>query len=289
MTEVHSQNHANTDVSEETIFRPPSKISLGLSELWRYKELLYYFSWREYKIRYRQTLLGILWTLLQPSLMAIVFLVLLSVGLRIGPSGWDGVLFFYSGMLVWQFFSQTVSQATQSVVSQGAMIQKVYFPRLILPVSAAINASLDFLLQTALLLFFIALSGREIAIIPLFLGIISAFSITLVTSAGIGCLLSAFNVRYKDVRYALPFFIQCIFFLTPVLYDVASIQHAWIKPLIQLNPLSLASENLRKGMAGNFPDFISGEALLPFSLGIILFLGGLLVFRKNESSFADNL
>jgi lipopolysaccharide transport system permease protein len=287
MTEAHSHNQLETYQAAERIIRPPSKVSFGLSELWQYKELLYFFSWREYKIRYRQTLLGLLWTLLQPSLMACIFVVLLSVGLRIGPPGWGGILFFYSGMVVWQLFSQTVSQATQAVVSQSAMIQKIYFPRLILPFSAAINASLDYGLQTCLLVLLVALAGGGSNILALVPCIITAYAITLLTSTGIGCLLSALNVRYRDVRYALPFLIQCIFFLTPVLYDVSSIQHAWVKPLIQLNPMSLAADCLRKGMTGHFPEIISGEAVLPLTISIGFFLCGLYIFRKNETSFAD--
>lgn len=274
----------------ETHIHPAYRTGLGLMEVWKYRELLYFFVWRELKIRYKQTLLGFTWTILQPVLLALLFLAVISFGLGIGPRGWHGLLFYYAGMMVWHLFSQTVLQASQSVVQEAGMIRKVSFPRLILPVSSGLLVSADFCIHSALLLAAHLIVGASWAATGILIAcMIASYVITISAGLGLGSLLAALNVRYRDVRYALPFLIQCLFFVTPVLYDESKLSFPMLAELIYTNPLALATKLLRSQSDFWTQNSMAGHVVLPVLVSLCTGIFGVWYFRKTEKKFADML
>jgi lipopolysaccharide transport system permease protein len=267
------------------------KSGFGLIELWHYRHLLYYFVWRELKIRYRQTFLGVLWTILQPTLMALLIYAILSKGLNTGPQGWQGALFYYCGMIVWQLFSQTVNLATNAVIQQAPIVRKIYFPRLILPCSSALLASADFLIHATLLCILMIFNHNTASDFPKLLASLPVvYIVTILVATGTGSWLSALNVTYRDVRYALPFFIQCLFFLTPVLYINSALQNNLLMYIIDLNPLSWCIQRLRSSiMPSEIEEYWFASFAIPGLLSLLIFLAGLRIFHSRERKFADML
>ncbi|MDE1967240.1 MAG: ABC transporter permease, partial [Patescibacteria group bacterium] len=198
-----------------TVIRPKKIFHLrDLKELWDYRELLYFFTWRDLKVRYKQTFIGAAWAIFQPFVTMVVFSVFFGGLAKIPSDGVPYPIFVYTGLLFWQFFSAALSSTSNSLVGNQALITKVYFPRLILPVSSVITQLVDFAIAALILLglmfyygFMPSLLG--IAIVPLLL------IITFMASVGGGLFLAAINVKYRDVRYALPFFVQILLFVTP--------------------------------------------------------------------------
>jgi len=279
------------NMQEEIIIRPKSTFSFGWNELWMYRELIYFFTWKEIKIRYKQVFLGFTWTLLQPIAMMAIFILLMQKGLGISTGNIPGPLYYLSGLLIWNLFNQGVTHASQSMVSHGNIIKKIYFPRLIIPISAIFTASFDFLISVAvffcILLYYNLVLGQSIYIIPLVLSFFIAFLIIAFTAFSVGTLLSAINVKYRDVRYVLPFLIQSIFFITPVMYDVSVLRQTWLVQLLQLNPLNFSIQLVRETIHNNDLSYIG---TFPWIIGIVLialYIIGIYVFRKTESYFAD--
>ena len=273
------------------IIRPAQTFSLGWSELWRYRELLYFFTWKEIKVRYKQAALGVVWTWLQPLSMMVVFTLVLHKGLGLSTGSVPAPLYYLSGLLIWNLFNHSVTQAAQSMVSHGNIIKKIYFPRLVIPISAIGTSTFDFLISLILffgLTIYYILQGQvDISIPSLILAFFVAYVVTAFTAFSLGTGLAAINVKYRDVRYALPFFIQSLFFITPVMYDTKIIDNVWAQRLLELNPLQYAIQLVRGTLndqgATVFLDF-------PWYLPIILIFSyfcALYVFRKMEAYFAD--
>jgi len=269
---------------EVTVIRPRKTFSLkDIKELWQYRELLYFFSWRDLKVRYKQTFIGVTWAIFQPFITMIVFSIFFG-GLAKMPS--DGVpypIFVYVGLLFWQFFSTALSETSNSLVSNQSIITKVYFPRLILPVSGVITKFVDFLIATVILVGLMFYYGymphiSGLIIIPLLL------LITFMASIGLGLFLASINVKYRDVRYALPFFIQIMLFLTPVIYP-ASIAGKY-SYLLAINPMMGVIQSARAAILGTAP---LNWLLINMSLWgtLALFIFGIYVFKKTERYFAD--
>jgi len=267
-----------------TRIQPPSGFSLGLKELWQYRELFYFFSWRDIKVKYKQTYLGILWALLQPLGMMVIFTLLFSGALKI-PSGVipHYPVFVLSGLIVWNLFSSSVSHAAESMIQNANMIKKIYFPRLIIPCSSILVAFFDFLM--ALLIFIVLciwykqpLAWNAILFFPagILLSLLSAF--------GLGTFLAALNVKYRDFRYTVPFLLQVLFFASQVIYPLPFIQQSWLKNILAFNPLNGAIELFRAPLTG-----VVDMNIVIASLGSCLLLTviGLFYFRKTESYFAD--
>jgi lipopolysaccharide transport system permease protein len=254
----------------------------GLRELWARRELLYFLVWRDLKVRYRQTVFGVAWALVQPIMLMVVFA--LSVGQLPGvaPAGLPYPLFALAGLVPWVMFAQGVTGASNSLVGAEAVITKVYFPRLLLPFSAAASFLLDFLIGTALLLVVYGVSGQ-----PLLANIVAlpamAF-LVLMAALGVGTLLSAVNVRYRDVRHALPFLIQVWLFASPVVYSGSLIPPA-LRPLYAANPMAGAIDGFRWALVGGpFPYTSIGISAVSATL---VFVVALLYFRRVERTFAD--
>jgi lipopolysaccharide transport system permease protein len=270
--------------------RPPVLIkptrgwrALDISELWRYRELLYFLTWRDVKVRYKQTVLGAAWAVLQPFLLMVVFSVFLG---RLAGVPSDDVpypLFAYAGLVPWALFASALNGASESVVGQAQMVSKVYFPRLLMPIAAAGSFVLDFVIAFSILIgmmFFYGMTPMgAIVLVPLLT------LLALMAALGVGILFAAVNVRYRDVRYAVPFLTQVWLFATPVAYPSSIVPEAW-RPILGLNPMSGVVEGFRWALLG------SGAGpgpLLAVSTGAILAFGllGVMYFRRMERTFAD--
>jgi len=264
--------------------KPPGKLSLGLSELWDFRELFYFFTWRDIKVKYKQTVLGVIWALLQPFLLMVVFTIFFDYGLNIHCDNIPYPLFAFSGIMVWNIFSSGVSGAAQSMVSNAAIIKKIYFPRLIIPVSAILVALFDFLM--ALLVYIGLLIYYQFDVNPIILLYLPlSLIMTLLATFGLGTLIAALNVKFRDFRYVIPFMIQMLFFLTPVIYPVAVIKFEWAKPLFALNPMVGAIELIRSTLTGH--EVIWSHEMVSLTSALIMFSFGLYYFRKTEYYFAD--
>lgn len=278
-------------MSVEIIIKPKSVFTFGWKELWQYRELLYFFTWKEIKVRYKQAFLGILWTLLQPLAMMLIFVLLLSQGLGLKTEAIPAPIYYLSGLLIWNLFNHSVTYASQAMVSNGNIIKKIYFPRLVIPISATLTASFDFLISLGLflglLLYFEINSDLAISWVNLIISVLIGYIVTIFTAFSLGTFLSAINVKYRDVRYILPFLIQTLFFITPVMYDTSVIQQPWIKQILQLNPLNFAIELIRNNLTNISSFALPSITLWVPAIVIILYMIAIYTFRKTEAYFAD--
>jgi lipopolysaccharide transport system permease protein len=254
-----------------------------LSEIWGYRELIYFFAWRDVKLRYKQAALGFAWALLQPLLTMLIFTIFFGrlAGISTGKIPYP--LFSYCALVFWTYFSVSIGQAGQSMVANANLITKVYFPRLALPASTVVSGLLDLGIASVFLVlmmvYYRVQPGWALLWAPAFL-----IALVLLT-AGTGFLLAALNVRYRDIKYALPFFIQLGLFVTPVIYPVNLIPRKF-QILTALNPLSGIIEGLRSCI---LPGRSFDATLTAISLAITaaVFVGGTLYFRKTERAFSD--
>lgn len=271
-------------MADTIIIKPkPSWKFIDIAEVWRFRELLYVFTWRNIKVRYKQTALGILWAIFQPLASTLIFTVFFGHLARIPSGKLPYALFVLIGLVFWTFFSNSLSQASTSMVVNSGIIQKVYFPKIILPFSTILTTSVDFILNVVLLFVIAIIMGY----IPSLWGILIfpvAIFITSTTAAGLGLFLSSINVKYRDVGYILPFFIQLLVFLTPVIYPTAILSER-NKVLMALNPMTSVIESSRAVFAHTpfNPLFLT----ISFFSSIIIFLFGIWYFERTERFFAD--
>lgn len=264
--------------------KPAGKFSLGIKELWDFRELFYFFTWRDIKVKYKQSLLGVLWAILQPLLLMVVFSLFFGNALGVPSDNIPYPIFAFSGLMLWNIFSSGLSGASQSMVTNANIIKKIYFPRLIIPISSILVALFDFLMAffvyVGLLLYYqFNISPLILIYLPL-----SIFITTLAT-LGMGSFISALNVKYRDFRYMIPFLIQFLFFLTPVIYPVSIVKYSWAKQLFAINPMVGAVDLLRSTITGN--DLNWQYVCTSGVSSVLLFLFGLFYFRKTEYYFAD--
>jgi lipopolysaccharide transport system permease protein len=251
-------------------------------DLWSYRELFFYLAWRDITIRYRQTVLGAAWAVLQPLITMLVFTFLFGVVVKVDTGGIPAPIFYFSALLPWMYFSATVTNAGNSLVSNGDLIKKVYFPRLILPGAGALVGLADFaigaLILVAMMAYYGVLGWRVILWLPLTV-LLFAFSF------GMGVVLSAANVKYRDVKYAIPFMIQIWMFLTPVIYPTKAIPHQF-RWLLALNPLSGIIEAFRATVAPTLP-FDRSSLWLSIGATVLFLIVGMFYFRRVEGYFTD--
>jgi len=259
-------------------------LQFDFKELWQYRELVYFFVWREIKIRYKQTAIGIMWAVFQPLCAMVIFTILFG---KLGKMPSDGIpypVFVYVGLLLWNYFSFGLSHASNSIVTNTNMIQKIYFPRIIIPVSSSLIGLVDLVVS----LFVLCGIMLFYHYIPTFSGLLYLpvlIMIVFFSSVGMGCFLASLNVKYRDVQYAIPFFIQMFMFLTPVIYPVSIIKDNY-KWLLNFNPMSAAVETARRAILG--VGVVDKESLMiALFVSFVLFLGGVIYFRKTEMYFAD--
>ena len=266
------------------IIRPKKTFSLGdIEEIWDYRELLYFFTWRDIKVRYKQTVIGILWAVFQPFIIMIVFSVFFGKLAKMPSEGIPYPIFVYTGLLFWQFFSGALGEASNTLISNSSIITKVYFPRLILPIADTVTKLADFFFASIVLIGLMIYYGYTPSLTGVFLMPVLLI-LSFLSAVGGGLILSSINVRYRDVRYVLPFFMQILLFVTPVIYppSIAG-KYSWV---LLLNPMSGIIENARAGILGTGPiDW--GSLLVSGAVGAILFVIGIIVFKKTEQIFAD--
>jgi len=270
---------------KEIIIRPKPKWQLvDLEEIWRYRELFFVFTWRDIKIRYRQTILGVVYVIFQPVVNMVIFTVFFGNLAKIPSGNLPYALFVLIGLVYWNFFSGALSRASDSMVSNESMIRKVYFPKIILPLSEIVTFLFDFVINFILLIIFAAVLGYYpnlwiLIILPL------SVILTSCTIAGVSLFLSSLNVKYRDVRNVLPFLIQIILFLTPVIYPLSIVSDR-NKHIMALNPMTSVVETMRLAFQSN-PVFNPILILISvFSALFFLYLG-LWYFQKTERYFAD--
>jgi lipopolysaccharide transport system permease protein len=272
-----------TDNREHVIDASKRKL-FDWKELFYYKELFYFFTWRDIKIKYKQTVLGFMWAILQPLLMMVIFTFFFGRALKVPSQNLPYPVFVFSGLLLWTTFSSGLTNSANSMVNNAQIIKKIYFPRLIIPVSSILGALFDFMMAfvlfVPLLLFYKqAVSLNALWSWPLALGV------CLIATLGPGCFLAALNVKYRDFRYVIPFLIQALFFLTPVIYPISLLEHPLLQYIIVCSPMYAAVELFRYPLTGITPDlyFLSISLLS----GFLLLLAGIFYFKRTEVFFAD--
>jgi lipopolysaccharide transport system permease protein len=278
---------------DATIGRPPKTVvligprrgllDLDLRAVWQYRELLYFLAWRETKVRYKQTVLGVAWAIFQPLLTVMIFAAIFGSFAKIPSDGLPYPVFAFAGLLPWTYFSEATVRSSSSLVSDANLLRKVYFPRLIIPLAAVVTPIVDFAL--AFVVLFGMMRWYRVAptwnalFLPLFL------ALALATALAVGLWLSALNVKYRDVRHTVPFVMQVWMYASPIVYPINLVPERW-RLLFALNPMTGVIEGFRWGLLGKqSPDF----ALIGASAIVVagLLFGGLVFFRRMERIFAD--
>jgi len=273
-----------TEQTQPILVEPPRRWeALDLRELWRYRELLYFLAWRDVMVRYKQTVIGAAWAILQPFLTMIVFSIIFGGLLRVPTDGVPYPVFAYAALLPWNFFAAALTRSGNSLVADANLITKIYFPRLILPFSAAISLILDFaiafVILLLLMLFYHIVPRVAVLTLPLFL--LLAF----ITALACGLWLSAVNIKYRDVAYAVPFLTQFWLFVTPVAYPSTIIPEGW-RVLYGLNPMAGVVEGFRWALLGQ--ENLAWDLVFVSVLVVLaLLISGLFYFRRMEHEFAD--
>jgi lipopolysaccharide transport system permease protein len=258
-------------------------VSLKLGELWDYRELSYFLIWRDLKIRYKQTVLGAFWAILQPLLTMVIFSLFFGKLAQVPSDGIPYPIFSYSALVPWTFFANGLLQASNTLVVNANMVKKIFFPRLILPISAVLAGIVDFVLAFFVLLlmmfYFKIYPTSNIIWLPFFL------LLALITSLGTGFWFSAMNAQFRDIRYIVPFIIQAWMFLTPIAYPSSLIPEPW-RTIYGINPMAGVVEGFRWALLGS--DTEPGMMTLVSSLvAVLLLIGGAFYFRRMEKTFAD--
>ena len=258
-------------------------VSLQLDELWHYRELLYFLIWRDVKVKYKQTALGVTWAIIQPFFMMVVFSLFFGKLAKIPSDGIPYPIFSYAAMVPWTFFANGLTQTSNSLVSNANLIKKVYFPRLSIPIAAILSGVVDFLFAFIVLLGMMIYFGiyptANIIWLPLFI------ILALITSLGIGLWLSALNVKYRDIRYAVPFLIQLWLFASPIVYP-SSFLSGWQRTVYGLNPMVGVVDGFRWALLGT-TSFNAASCLLSGIVAGSMLVAGAFYFRRVEKHFAD--
>ena len=268
------------------IIPPKSLIAIDFNELWRFKDLFYIFVWRDIKVRYKQTILGIGWAIFQPLLTMVIFTVFFGRLAKMPSDNIPYPIFVYTGLLLWNYFATALTNASNCLIENEGIVKKVYFPRLILPFSATLTPAIDFCF--ALIILFVLMFFFHF--VPSILGIVlipALLIISFLSAVGLGLFCSAVNVKYRDVRYILPFFIQLFMFITPVIYPVSIIPQK-LQWLIFINPMAGVITLARSSLLHTA---VVDWRLLAISLvsALVLLFFGISYFRKTERFFADVL
>jgi lipopolysaccharide transport system permease protein len=271
-------------VPVEYSIEPSNRNLFDWSELWRYRELFYFFTWRDIKIKYKQTSLGFLWAILQPLLMMFIFTFFFGQALNIPSQNLPYPVYVFSGLLIWNLFSSGLTSASNSMVNNSSIIKKIYFPRLIIPVSSILVALFDFLMAFILFAGILLYYQQPVLWSAMFMWPFSV-AVGIIASLGLGSWLAALNVKYRDFRYVIPFMVQVLFFLTPVIYPISLLKYPVLQYILVCSPMYASVELFRFPLTGIVPDlYFLGASL---ASGVILLLVGVFYFKKTEDFFAD--
>lgn len=275
---------------DEDIFAAPfilieadsRRIRFDLKQLWLYRELLHFLVWRDIKIRYKQTLLGSSWAIIQPLFAMLLFTLIFGMLARMPSDNVPYPLFAYAGLLPWTFFANALTNSGNSLVGNSTLITKVYFPRLIIPSAAVLAGLLDFLIASVLLIplliYYRVAPTWNLLLLPLFMCLATLLAL------GVGMWLAALNVKYRDVRYALPFLVQLWLFASPVIYPISLVPERW-RWVAALNPMTGIIEGFRVSLLGG--KFDASMILIATGLTIVVLIISFLAFQRVEDSFAD--
>lgn len=267
-----------------TVIRPSKGwISLNLQEVWKYRELLYFLIWRDIKVRYKQTIIGAAWAIIQPFFTMVVFSLFFGRLAKIPSDGIPYPIFSYTALVPWMFFANGLSQSSDSLVSSANLIKKVYFPRLAIPIAAVMSGIVDFILAFSVLLgimfFYGIIPTWHIIWLPVFI------ILTLITSLGMGLWLSAMNIQFRDIRYAVPFLIQFWLFSTPIAYPSSLLSEPW-RTVYAINPMVGVVEGFRWALLGT--ETAPGPMIIVSAMAaFIILVSGAFYFRRTEKIFAD--
>ncbi|OUL29878.1 phosphate ABC transporter permease [Nostoc sp. T09] len=275
---------------KDTISQPELVIEAGRTEqqywkdVWRYRELFYFLAWRDILVRYKQTAIGIAWALIRPFLTMVVFTVVFGQLAKLPSQGAPYPILVFSAMLPWQFFANSLSECSNSLISNANLISKVYFPRLVVPTSAVVVSFVDFLISGMILLALMAwynfVPSWRILTLPLFIGI--AFA----ASMGAGLWLASLNVKYRDFRYIVPFIVQFGLYISPVGFSSSIVPEQW-RLLYSLNPMVGVIDGFRWAILGGESKLYLPGFFLSMGLVLLIFVTGIWYFRKMERTFAD--
>ena len=276
----------------QTVIQPSRGwLNLKLKAVWRYRELLYFLVWRDVKVRYKQTALGVAWVVLQPLISTLVYSGIFGSLLHVPTGGVPYPLFLFSGLLPWQYFAGSLTKSSNSLVDNTGLVTKIYFPRLVIPISAVLSGLIDFAVSAIVLVGLLVFYGQALTPAALFLPFF--LLLALLTTLGSGLWFSALNVRYRDVKHLLPFVLQIWMYLTPVVYgtDLIPARLHW---LLALNPMTGVVSGFRWAILGiqmnEIQTFRSAEGplfMLSILISLVVLVSGLLYFRNTESTFAD--
>lgn len=274
-----------TPVLNETVLEPPKGwLDLRLREAWDHRELLYFLVWRDIKVRYKQTVLGATWAIIQPVMTMVIFSVIFGKLANLPSDGIPYPIFSYTGLLPWQLFSKALSDASSSLVNNQAHITKIYFPRLFLPASSILSGLVDFLI--ALLVLFCMMWYYQIPLTKNILLLPFLILFTLIACMAVAMWFSSLNVKYRDVKYVLPYLVQVWMYATPIAYSSTLIPEQW-RSLYGLNPMVGVIEGFRWALLNR--EMEMGPLLTGISILIVflLFAGGIIYFQRMERTFSD--
>lgn len=270
----------------DIVIEPKKTIGHYWKELWQYRELFYFFAWRDFKVQYKQTAIGVLWAVLRPLLTMIVLTVIFGKVAKLPSSGVPYPILVFSAMLPWQLFATSLTQSSNSVIGNANMITKIYFPRIIIPSGSVLVSFVDFAISFSIMVLLMIYYGfmpdLKILLIP-FLVIMAV-----IASFGAGLWFSALNVKYRDVRYVIPFLVQFGLYISPVGFSSDVIPEKW-RILYSLNPMVGVIDGFRWAIGGqNFSLYVPGF-VLSAAVSLLILATGFLYFRYSERSFADNI
>jgi lipopolysaccharide transport system permease protein len=276
------------DVSKATVAKEYTIDStphvFNIQELLQYRELFYFFTWRDIKIKYKQTVLGFLWAVLQPLMMMVVFTLFFGKALDVPSQNLPYPVFVFSGLLLWNLFSTGLTSSANSMVNNASIIKKIYFPRLIIPASAILVALFDFFMAFVLFIPLLIFYKQPLSWDALWCWPLALLTSTVAT-LGPGCLLAALNVKYRDFRYVIPFLIQVLFFLTPVIYPVSMLKYPILQYILVLSPMYAAVELFRLPMTG--VEINQTFLTISLSVSFLFLVAGIFYFKRTEDFFAD--
>jgi len=279
----HAQSQFVSDIPDILIEPSRGWVSLKLRELWEYRELLYFLTWRDIKVRYKQTVLGAAWAIIQPFFTMVVFSLFFGRLAKMPSDGIPYPIFAYAALVPWTFFANGLTQSSNSLVGSANLIKKVYFPRLLVPISSVISGVVDFVLAFSVLLGMMVFYG----IVPTVNVIWLPFLLVLafVTALGVGLWFAAMNVQFRDVRYMIPFLTQFWLFATPIAYPSSLLAEPW-RTVYGINPMVGVVEGFRWALLGT--DIAPGPVIVVSSLAaLFILIGGMYYFRRMEKTFAD--
>ena len=279
---LNKNKSANFEAPTKVIHPLGGWINIDLNELWGYRELVYTFAMRDIKVRYKQTALGAAWAVIQPFMMMVVFTIFFGKLAKIPSEGIPYPLFSYAALLPWTLFSEGITRSTNSMITNANIMTKVYFPRLVMPISGILSPLIDFMIAFVILIVMMLYYGFvptiNIVWLPVFI------LLALMTSLGVGLWLSAFNVQYRDFQYTLPFLIQLWLFASPVVYpsNLLPESYRWI---YGLNPMAGVIEGFRWALLGTNPP--STMIAFSFLIVMVLLISGAYYFKRMEKTYAD--